>query len=73
MFSCKLIPEFDGSGSMVEWIKKVKLVCDLCGVKRDVIPLQLTFFGQKINQGGKSNTHQIKDALFMAFAADNFK
>lgn len=57
MFGRKLIPEFDGSGSMVEWIKKVKLVCDRCGVKRDVIPLQLTFFFAKKLTMAENPTH----------------
>lgn len=45
-FNIKLL-EFDGSDmgiSIIEWIEKFELVCDLCRVKRvnKVISLQLT-------------------------------
>lgn len=33
-FELKLIPAFDGSGSVVEWVKKVNLLHDLCGLKK---------------------------------------
>lgn len=37
----KLIPKFDSSESIMEWIEKVELVCNLCGVKKfeHLIPL----------------------------------
>ena len=43
-FNLKLIPEFDSSTSVVDWVMRVELACCLCGVKQVelVIPLQLT-------------------------------
>ena len=43
-FKLKIIPEFDGTCSVVEWVKKVELMCDLLGVKwfDHVVFLQLT-------------------------------
>lgn len=32
-FNPKLISEFDGNGSIVEWVEKVELVCNYSGVK----------------------------------------
>ena len=44
-FDLKLIPEFDGSASgpsVVEWMKKAKIVCKMCQVKymELIIPLR---------------------------------
>lgn len=33
-FVIKLIPEFNGSGSLIEWMEKTQMVCDLCGLKQ---------------------------------------
>lgn len=43
-FDIKLIPEFDSSvvrQAVTEWIEKVELVCNLCGIKKveHVLPL----------------------------------
>ena len=42
-FDLKLIPEFDGSTSVLDWVEKVELHCLLSGVKgiEHVIPLRL--------------------------------
>ena len=43
MFDIKLIPEFDGSGSIVDWLEKVELVCQLRDAEITLtIPLRLT-------------------------------
>lgn len=43
-FNLRMIPLFDGAGSVVEWTEKMELVCRLCKMKRleHVIPLRLT-------------------------------
>ena len=32
-FNLKIIPEFNGTGPIVEWIEKLELVCDLSGIE----------------------------------------
>lgn len=75
-FDLKLIPEFDGSTSVVDWIERVELTCRLCGVKQVelVIPLRLAGGAldvyQQLSENEKSNVEQTKAALYKAFAMD---
>ena len=77
-FDLKIIPEFDGTGAVVEWIDRVQLVCDLSGVKRleNIIPLRLTGGAfavyQQLTKEEKSDAARIKGALLTAFADDKF-
>lgn len=75
-FDLKLIPEFDGSESVLNWIEKVELHCLLSGVKNieHVIPLRLTGGAfavyQQLDADEKSDYESIKAALYKAFAID---
>ena len=37
-FDFKIIPEFDGTGDMVEWLEKLELVCDPASYRGKVLP-----------------------------------
>ena len=77
-FDHKILPRFDRSGAMVEWLKKLKLVCDLSEVKQldHVIPLCLTerafVVYQQLTKDVKSDVLWIKEALIIAFVTDRF-
>ena len=75
-FDLKLIPEFDGSTPVLDWVEKVELHCLLSGVKsiEHVIPLRLyggafTVY-QQLSAEEKQNYERIKAALHKAFAID---
>lgn len=57
------ISEFTGTEAVIDWAKKLELVCDLCGVKQLVwvIPLHLTrgVFAvyQQLTKDKKSRRH----------------
>jgi len=75
-FDLKLIPEFNGSTSVVDWVERVELTCRLCGVKQVdlVIPLRLTGGAldvyQQLKDDEKADVVLIKAALYKAFAMD---
>ena len=68
-FDLKLIPEFNGSTSVVDWIARVKQSCHLRGVNQFelVILLQLTEAALDVYQLLSDNE---KAALYKAFAID---
>ena len=70
-FEFKLIPEVDGSTSVVDWIESVELTYRLCSVKQVklVIPLCLTGGGLDVYQQLSLN-ERIGVGLFKAFAMD---
>ena len=78
MMDIKLIEEFDGTGSVVEWLNKVELVAKIR--KLDdlslVIPLRLTKGAfavyQQLPDAKKSSGEEVKKALIAAFAVDQF-
>ncbi|KFD56058.1 hypothetical protein M514_03182 [Trichuris suis] len=77
-FDLKLIPEFDGSSQPVaEWLEKVELVCELCGVVdvAHVLPLRLTGGAfavyQQLASEDRRKVEKVKAALRTAFALDN--
>ena len=77
MFDIKLIPEFDGSGSIVDWLEKVELVCQLRDAEITlIIPLRLTDGAfavyQQLPENTKKKPADLKKALTDAFAADQF-
>uniref|UniRef100_A0A5S6QT68 CCHC-type domain-containing protein n=1 Tax=Trichuris muris TaxID=70415 RepID=A0A5S6QT68_TRIMR len=78
MFDLKLIPEFDGSQPVSEWIEKFELVCELCGVTdlASVLPLRLTGGAfavyQQLSQDDRKKVEKIKEVLLNAFALDRF-
>lgn len=75
-FDLKLIPEFDGSTSVVDWVERVELTCNLCEVKRvhTAIPLRLAGGAlsvyQQLSATEKTDMTAIKNALYKAFAMD---
>lgn len=76
----RLIPDFDGSGeqSIVEWLEKLELVCDLRGITKieSVIPLRLSGGAfavyQQLSPSDKKDVNAVKDALITSFAPDRF-
>ena len=74
----RIIPEFDGSQPVLEWLEKVELTCRLRSVTEleNVIPLRLTGGAfnvyQQLSAEEKRDPCRIKDALLTAFAADKF-
>ena len=75
-FDLKLIPEFDGSTPVLDWVEKVELHCLLSGVKsiEHVIPLRLSGGAfavyQQLSAEEKQNYERIKAALYKTFAID---
>jgi len=79
-FDPKLIPLFDGTDSgqsVVEWVEKAELVCQLSGVKRIecVVPMRLTGGAyavyQQLSDEKRANFACIKEALYTAFALNS--
>lgn len=76
----RLIPEFDGAGdqSIVEWLEKLELVCDLRGVTKieNVIPLRLSGGAfavyQQLSPSDKKDVGALKAALITSFGLDSF-
>ena len=75
-FDLKLIPEFNGSTPVLDWVEKVELHCLLSGVKsiEHVIPLHLSGGAfavyQQLSAEEKQSYERIKAALYKAFAID---
>ena len=75
-FDLKLIPEFNGSTPVLDWVEKVELHCLLSGVKsiEHVIPLRLSGGAfavyQQLSAEEKQSYERIKAALYRAFAID---
>ena len=78
-FDVKLIPEFDGTGDIVDWLEKVKMVCSLNQPAADVtivIPLRLkggaSAVYRQLSTEQRRNAEAVKAALRRAFAVDKF-
>ena len=77
-FNLKILPEFNGTGSIVECLEKLELVRDLSEIKclDRVIPLCLTRGAfavyQHLTKDEKSDMARIKEALMTAFAVNKF-
>ena len=75
-FDLKLIPEFNGLTSVLDWVEKVELHCLLSGVKsmEHVIPQRLSSGAfavyQQLSAEEKQSYERIKVALYRAFAID---
>ena len=78
MLDIKLIEEFDGTGSVTEWIAKVEIVCKIRNIEdlSVVLPLRLTKGAfavyQQLSELEKTSASDIKKALIAAFAVDQF-
>ena len=74
----KLIPEYTGEGSVSEWVEKLELVCGLYGVQdiASVLPLRLSGGAfavyQQLPDAKKKKADEIKKALVLAFAVDEY-
>ena len=78
-FDLKLIPEFDGTGDVVDWIEKVEMVCNLHQPAADsvtVIPLRLkggaSAVYRQLPEVDRREAVKVKAALRRAFAADKY-
>ena len=75
-FDRKLIPEYNGTTSVVDWLKRVDLICKLSGVDKveQVIPLRLAGGAfdvyQQLSDADKINVTRVKAAPCRAFALD---
>ena len=75
-FNLKLVPEYNGTMSVVDWLERVDLICKLSGVDevKQVIPLRLAggIFNiyQQLLDADKTNVTWVKAALCRAFALD---
>ena len=76
-FDPKLIPLFDGTNagqSVVEWVEKAELLCQLSGVKNIecVVPMHLSGGAyavyQQLSEEKRADFACIKDVLYTAFA-----
>ena len=81
IFDVRLIPEFSGTATdmpIVEWVKNVELVCELCATKsvERILPLRLRggalAIYRQLSAEQKADAEQIKQALITAYAADAF-
>ena len=78
-FDIRLIPEFDGTGDVVEWLSKVEMVCDLQTPPANeliVIPLRLkggaSDVYRQLSVEERKNVTTVKTVLKRAFAVDKF-
>lgn len=78
-FDVKLIPEFDGSGDVLDWLEKVELVCGLQEPPVSqtlVIPLRLkggaSAVYRQLAEADRKDVDKLKDALKRAFAVDKY-
>ena len=78
-FDIRLIPEFDGSGDVVDWLTKVEMVCNLQTPPAEeliVIPLRLkggaSAVYQQLSVEERKDVTKVKTVLKRAFAADKF-
>ena len=78
-FDVKLIPEFDGTGDVVDWIEKVEMVCKLQQPAADlviVIPLRLrggaSAVYRQLSEEDRRKADKVKAALRRAFAVDKY-
>ena len=78
-FDIRLIPEFDGSGDVVDWLAKVEMVCNLQtppAAELIVIPLRLkggaSAVYQQLSVEERKDVTTVKTVLKRAFAADKF-
>ena len=67
-FDLKLIFEFDGSTSVVDWIKTVELTCRVCGVKRRTGGALDVYL--QLGDNEKADVRPTNALLFKAFAMD---
>ena len=73
-----IIRSFNGEGDVVEWLKKIKLVCKMQKIENiaSLIPLFLqgSAFSvyEQMDEQDKENEDKIEEALLNAFSIDQF-
>ena len=76
-FDARLISEFDGTTDVVEWFTRAQLLCEHRGVTlMSVLPLRLTggafAVWSQLPASSRSSLETVRDALFAAFAFDQY-
>lgn len=76
-FDVRVIPEYDGSSDVVEWITRTEALCTLRGIGVEtVIPLRLTggafAVWSQFPASSRCSRTAIKDALYAVFALGQF-
>ena len=76
-FDVRLIPEYDGTADVVEWVTRAEMLCQLRGVPfESVLPLRLTggafAVWTQLPDASRCSPTAIRDALYTAFALDQY-
>ena len=76
-FDARLIPEYDGSTDVVEWVTRAEMLCQLRGVALEsVLPLRLTggafAVWSQLPAASRCLLKDVKEALYAAFALDQY-
>ena len=76
-FDVRLVPEYDGTGDVVEWFTRATLLCEMRGVDlMTVIPLRLAggafAVWSQLQADDRRSLIAVRSALFAAFALDQF-
>lgn len=76
-FDVRLIPEYDGTADVVEWVTRTEMLCQLRGVAfESVLPLRLTggafAVWSQLPDPSRSSPTAVRDALYAAFALDQY-
>ena len=76
-FDARLVSEYDGTGDVVEWWERARLLCELRGVPlMSVLPLRLTggafAVWSQLPAISRGSLSDVRDALYAAFALDGF-
>ena len=74
-FDVRLIPEYDGTADIVEWLQRTEFLCQLRGVSvMSVLPLRLNrgafVVWSQLPDAVRNSLEAVRDALFAAFALD---
>lgn len=76
-FDVRLIPEYDGTTDVVEWMTRAEMLCQLRGVVfESVLPLRLTggafAVWSQLPLSSRGSLADVRDALYAAFALDQY-
>ena len=74
-FDARLIPDFDGTADVVEWLHRVEMLCQLRSVPvMSVLPLRLSggafAVWSQLPDASRGSLEAVRSALFAAFALD---
>lgn len=76
-FDAWLIPEYDGTTDVVEWVTRAEMLCQLRGVALEsVLPLRLTggafAVWSQLPAKSRCELQDVREALYAAFALDQY-